>query len=945
MSCHFLCAGKTTQLPQYLHDAGYTSSGGHGRYIGVTQPRRVAATSVARRVAEEMGCALGSTVGYKVRFDDTTSESTAIKFMTDGMLVREAVADPMLSSYSVLMLDEAHERSVSTDVLLGLVKRLVKQRSDLRVLVTSATLDTSKFVKFFGADTPVVLVPGRTHPVAVFHSKVDGTPTATGGATMDAAIDVILRVHKREPAGDILVFLTGQEEIDRSVAALTERAAEMGAAADLHTWSYDTRARAWRKAHSSHRIHDPPPSDQPPRRLLPLPLYGALSSDLQQRVFAEPPADHRKVVFATNIAETSVTVNGIRYVVDPGFVKEKSYDVVRGMEALQVVSISQNAAMQRAGRAGRTGPGKCFRLFTKASYDAAAPETTPEIARSNLTQVVLLLKALGVHDVLAFPFLDPPAPSSVAAGLKQLFLLGALTADGVITEDGRTLTSLPLDPALARMLVEARALHCLPEALTLAALLGSESLYWSPPRAAPASGAVATPAALRVATSAARAEADMQVLQARASMYDESGDHVTYVQLFEEWVQAHCSADWARAKFLSTRALHQAKRVRSQLAEMLQRAGHHGPSPRSSRSRSREAGHRQSASGPAVGDRHRHRSRSPPRHPLPQSAAAPRHSSSRPAVDEFGRQVPAGASKHEGRYGSSDRHSEHRGGRRETQSSHGRRWEEGGARGGRQAPPDRTRRSGACETLDEASLKSDQHRRLGVLDKETRRALVRSVLAGYYPQSAQLCAGDTYKLISGSHGGAGVGEDGLALDRRLAAGSGDRETESYQRVTTGSTLGTQLVFMHPSSALSVHAPPPFVVFHELVSTNRPHMRTISAVKSKHLLPLLPRLDKVDLGQLCGRGRGLVQDQSSSAPHAASAAAGSTRVSLTDAGVPQSSQPAVGSLPAGFFDGGSAHAVVPPPAAPAGEAAAQDAKAAALQAAKERALARAAERRA
>ena len=893
----------------------------------MTQPRRVAATSVARRVAEEMGCALGGTVGYKVRFDDTTSPSTAIKFMTDGMLVREAVADPLLSDYSVLMLDEAHERSVSTDVLLGLVKRLVQQRSDLKVLVTSATLDTSKFVDFFGADTPVVLVPGRTHPVAVFHSKVDGTPTAAGGATMDAAIDVIMRVHKREPAGDILVFLTGQEEIDRSVAALTERAAEMGAAADLHTWAYDVRARAWRKAHSTHRVQDPPPSDQRPRRLLPLPLYGALSSDLQQRVFADPPGDHRKVVFATNIAETSVTVNGIRYVVDPGFVKEKSYDVVRGMEALQVVPISQNAAMQRAGRAGRTGPGKCFRLFTKASYDGAAPETTPEIARSNLTQVVLLLKALGVHDVLAFPFLDPPAPSAVAAGLKQLFLLGAITLDGAITPDGRALTALPLDPALARMLVEARALRCLPEALTLAALLGSESLYWSPPRAAAVSGAAAaggaSAAAVRVATSAARADADMQVLRARASMYDESGDHVTYVQLFEEWVAAHCSGDWARSKFLSMRALGQAKRVRAQLAEMLLRAG---PAERSPR-----------GAGPAVEDRPRRRSRSPPRRHEGgggYTSVSQREGGAGPAVDEFGRHVPAGSGRHRYDSGNSrmpEHVPEHRG--RDERTSHPRRWDDGPARGGG------GRRGGPRDELDEAALKSDRHRRLGVLDKETRRALVRCVLAGYYPQSAQLCAGDTYKLISGSHGGAGVGEDGLALDKRLQRS--DTDVQSYQRVTSGSTLGTQLVFMHPSSALSVHAPPPFVVFHELVSTNRPHMRTISAVKSKHLLPLLPRLEKVDLGRLCGRGQG---GGSAVAAEGGAVAAPSVTpgLSATPAAKPAAGSAQGGSLPSGFFDGGALPAQAAP--LPAGGQGAEGANAAAIKAAKERALARAAARR-
>ena len=892
-----IAAGKTTQLPQFLYDAGYSrpvdeearQSGFHS-WVGITQPRRVAAMSVATRVAEEMHSAVGGLVGYKVRFDDKTSHDTHIKFLTDGMLVREAVADPLLSRYNVLMLDEAHERSVSTDVLLGLVRTLLPKRPELRVLVTSATLDTDKFVQYFGADTPVVSVPGRSHPVAVFHSKTDNA--SASGATMDAAVDVVMRIHSREDQGDVLVFLTGQEEIDRTVDALTLRAGDIGAAPDLHTWQYDAHARAWRRSHSKHTPHPMDAAGGRPAKLLPLPLYGALSSDLQQRVFAPAPPGHRKVVIATNIAETSVTVDGIRYVVDPGFVKEKSFDFVRGMEALNVVPISQNAAQQRAGRAGRTGPGKCYRLFSKPSYLAAPVETVPEIKRTNLTNVVLLLKALGVQDVLDFPFLDAPAPSAIASGLKQLYLLGALDADGCITGIGRELTHFPLSPPLARMLVEATKVNVLPEALTLAAVLGSESLYWNPPRAAPASTAVRG----SHHGASARTSQDMAVLGARAEMYDESGDHVTLVQVYEEWRRQGGSPDWARSKFLNMRGLRQAHRTRQQLAEL---ASSHTPGGRT----------HTSASGPSVP-----RSRSP----------------DKPRLDEWGRSLPGpdryGASRgHGGRMsGREERSHAERGHRAHSRDGHRqrdwerhgddrqRRWD--GRERGRSPPPARKSRA--------SSLTSDPRRPLGLLDKPTRRALLKCVVAGFYQQTAQVCAGDTYKLITGSHGGTGVGEDGIALDRALLD---DHREERYRRSTSDSALGTQLVFLHPTSALTVVSPPPFVLFHELVSTSRPYMRTVSAVKSKYLEPLLPKLQHVDLRRLSGGADPVPQ---AAQPEAAVAEQGAG-----DAAVPE-----------GFFDKPAAHtpssgpSVDASPPAPANTPHA--AVGASLEAARARALARA-----
>jgi ATP-dependent RNA helicase DHX8/PRP22 len=304
-------SGKTTQMTQYLAEAGFANNG----LIGCTQPRRVAAMSVAKRVAEEVGCRLGSEVGYTIRFEDHTGPETKIKYMTDGILQREILLDPLLNKYSCIMLDEAHERTIATDVLFGLLKKTLKRRPDMKLIVTSATLDADKFSNYF-YECPIFSIPGRTFPVEVMYSREPESDY------LDAALTTVMQIHLTEPAGDILLFLTGKEEIDSSCEVLSERMKALG--------------------------------PNVPEMVI-LPIYGALPSEVATRIFEPSAAGSRKVVIATNIAETSLTIDGIFYVVDPGFVKQSSYDGKLGMDRLQVTPISQAQARQRSGRAGRTG--------------------------------------------------------------------------------------------------------------------------------------------------------------------------------------------------------------------------------------------------------------------------------------------------------------------------------------------------------------------------------------------------------------------------------------------------------------------------------------------------------------------------------------------------------------------------------------------------------------
>lgn len=357
-------SGKTTQIPQYLHEIGYSELG----KIGCTQPRRVAAMSVAARVAQEMNVKLGKEVGYSIRFENCTSDATKIQYMTDGMLLREILTEPDLASYSCMIIDEAHERTLHSDILFGLVKDIVRFRSDLKLIISSATMDAEKFSKYFD-DASIFMIPGRMFPVDIFYTK---SPEAD---YVDAAVVTVLQIHVSQPlGGDILVFLTGQEEIETAAEVLTQRTRNLGS-----------------------RIPE----------LMICPVYANLPSEQQAKIFEKTPKRARKVVLATNIAETSLTIDGICFVIDTGFNKQKSFNARSGIDSLVVTPVSQAAANQRAGRAGRTQPGKCFRLFTAWSFQhELEPNTIPEILRTNLGNVVLMLKSLGINDLIHFDFMD-----------------------------------------------------------------------------------------------------------------------------------------------------------------------------------------------------------------------------------------------------------------------------------------------------------------------------------------------------------------------------------------------------------------------------------------------------------------------------------------------------------------------------------------------------------
>ncbi|XP_068161602.1 ATP-dependent RNA helicase DHX8 [Antennarius striatus] len=497
-------SGKTTQITQYLAEAGYTTRG----KIGCTQPRRVAAMSVAKRVSEEYGCCLGQEVGYTIRFEDCTSPETVIKYMTDGMLLRECLIDSELGQYSIIMLDEAHERTIHTDVLFGLLKKTVQKRTDMKLIVTSATLDAVKFSQYF-YEAPIFTIPGRTYPVEVLYTKEPETDY------LDASLITVMQIHLTEPPGDILVFLTGQEEIDTACEILYERMKSLG-------------------------------PDVP--ELIILPVYSALPSEMQTRIFDPAPPGSRKVVIATNIAETSLTIDGIYYVVDPGFVKQKVYNSKTGIDQLVVTPISQAQAKQRAGRAGRTGPGKCYRLYTERAYrDEMLTTNVPEIQRTNLASTVLSLKAMGINDLLSFDFMDAPPMETLITAMEQLYTLGALDDEGLLTRLGRRMAEFPLEPMLCKMLIMSVHLGCSEEMLTIVSMLSVQNVFYRPK--------------------------DKQALadQKKAKFHQPEGDHLTLLAVYNSWKNNKFSNPWCYENFIQARSLRRAQDIRKQMLGIMDR--------------------------------------------------------------------------------------------------------------------------------------------------------------------------------------------------------------------------------------------------------------------------------------------------------------------------------------------------------------------------------------
>jgi pre-mRNA-splicing factor ATP-dependent RNA helicase DHX38/PRP16 len=511
-------SGKTTQLVQYLHQRGYARQ---GKIIGCTQPRRLAAIGVARRVSDEMGCALGTTVGYSIHLDDSTSAKTEVKFMTDGVLLRETVNDPSLEKYSVVVLDEAHERSIDTDVLMGVLKLALRRRGDLKLIVTSATMDTQKFSRFFG-NAPCYEIPGQTFPVKIQYSP---------SPVVDYVAEAVFRVcqlHLQMPMEgkhDILVFMTGREDVYGTCELVRRRLAEL--------------------------------SPQHLETLLILPCLSEASSSSSSTgnssdvgVLDPTPPGKRKVVVSTNVAETSLTIDGVRYVVDCGFMKTNVYRPSIGMNTLQRYPTSQAQAGQRKGRAGRTTEGVCYRLYTEEQYtQEMLPSSVPEMQRSSVDSVVLLLKSIGVYRLRNFDFMDAPPVANVRNSMFHLWVLGFLDDSGAITPQGQQALEFPMSPVLAKLLLASTEHGCAMEMARVVSMISADpkNLFELPKGREKAAH------------------------QHHSRFYSNDSDHLTLLHVFTQYLDHGRSRQWAQDHFLHAPTLARAYDVFVQLLERLRK--------------------------------------------------------------------------------------------------------------------------------------------------------------------------------------------------------------------------------------------------------------------------------------------------------------------------------------------------------------------------------------
>ena len=502
-------SGKTTQIPQYLYENGFCEN---NKKICVTQPRRVAAMSVASRVAYEMGVKCGHEVGYSIRFEENVSPMTKIIYMTDGIFLRYLLSDNLLNEFSVIMIDEAHERSIQTDIIFGIIKTLIEKREDLRIIISSATLSTLKFKNYF-SDAEIIKVPGRRFPVDIYYTK---SPEPD---YIEAAVITSLQIHISQAeelfdddnsGGDILVFLTGQEEIELAKRMINNQIKKL-------------RGKI-------------------PNCVV-LPIYAALPSEEQAKIFMPVSKGERKIILATNIAETSITINGIGYVIDSGFCKQMCYDPRTGLETLAVTPISKANANQRAGRAGRVRPGKCFRLYTSSSFENELEDNNvPEIQRNNLISMILLMKSLGINNLLDFDFMDSPPHEILIKALEQLYALGALNSEGVLTQTGLKMIQYPIDPSLTKCIIASIKYKCLKEIITIVSMLSiGSSVYYD-------------------------SNDDKNNSNKAHSMFEHNeGDHFALLQIYNEWEETDFSNIWCTENYIHPKAMQKARNIKEQL--------------------------------------------------------------------------------------------------------------------------------------------------------------------------------------------------------------------------------------------------------------------------------------------------------------------------------------------------------------------------------------------
>ncbi|OXA52772.1 putative ATP-dependent RNA helicase DHX35 [Folsomia candida] len=506
---------------EYLLEAGW---GMGEKMIGITQPRRVAATSLASRVADEMGAVLGDEVGYAIRFDEKFNpKTTKVKYLTEGLLIREMMSDPLLRQYSVIMLDEVHERTVNSDILMGLLRKILKARKDLKLIVSSATVDAEELKLFFELkskkskdrktkETSVILsVSGRTYPIEICFS-IDPVPDY-----VKESVNTVVKIHEREDRGDILVFLTGQDEVDTAVSLLMQHSTTMKERGGLE--------------------------------MTVLPMYGSLPARDQLKVFQYPPKGHRKVVVCTNIAETSITISGIVYVVDCGFVKMRWFNPESFTDSLVVVPTSKASAEQRAGRAGRTKPGKVYRLYPEHEYEKLPTATCPEIQRNDLAQTVLQLKALGIDNIVRFNFPSPPPAKNLICAVELLYALGALDSRGNLTSPlGEQMSEFPLPPTFSKMLLTSGEYGCAEEITTIAALLQVETVFQAP-----------------------WGQNAMKARMTKRKFEVAEGDLLTLLNVYTAYMEAGKTKHFCSQNFLHYKRLRRAEEIKKQMLKMLHR--------------------------------------------------------------------------------------------------------------------------------------------------------------------------------------------------------------------------------------------------------------------------------------------------------------------------------------------------------------------------------------